>query len=111
VNDKLANDRTFLAWLRTGIAVFGLGFVVAKAALIIRPDATRLSGRGVYSGVGVLIVLSGAGLILVGYRQHASVLKILERGDESTRPRWPLAITQIATLGALAISVLIILSR
>ena len=75
MNDKLANDRTFLAWLRTGIALFGLGFVVAKAALIIRPDATRLSGRGVYSGVGVLIVLSGAGLIVVGYRQHASVLK------------------------------------
>jgi putative membrane protein len=110
VNDKLANDRTFLAWLRTGIALFGLGFVVAKTALIVRPDATRLAGRDIYSGVGVLIVLSGAGLIVVGYRQHASVLKALEAGDERPAPRWPLAITQIATVGALAISVLIILS-
>ena len=37
MNDELANDRTFLAWLRTGIACFGLGFVVAKVALIINP--------------------------------------------------------------------------
>jgi len=50
MSDELANDRTFLAWLRTGIALFGLGFVVAKVALIVRPDSTRLSHLGVYSG-------------------------------------------------------------
>ena len=110
MNDKLANDRTFLAWLRTGIALFGLGFVVAKAALIVRPDSTRLSERGLYSGVGVLLVLSGAALIVVGYRQHASVLKTLERDDARPRPRWPLTITQIATAGSLLISALIIAS-
>ena len=30
MGDELANDRTFLAWLRTGIALFGLGFVVSN---------------------------------------------------------------------------------
>jgi uncharacterized membrane protein YidH (DUF202 family) len=39
MNDELANDRTFLAWLRMGIACFGLGFVVAKVALIIDAGA------------------------------------------------------------------------
>ncbi|MDA4131100.1 MAG: DUF202 domain-containing protein [Thaumarchaeota archaeon] len=29
VRDHLANERTYLAWLRTGIATIGLGFVVA----------------------------------------------------------------------------------
>jgi uncharacterized membrane protein YidH (DUF202 family) len=111
MSDELANDRTFLAWLRTGIALFGLGFVVAKVALIVRPDSTRLSDQGLYSGVGVLIVLSGAAIIVVGYVQHASVWNIL-KGDEEEkpRPRWPLTITQIAAAGSLLLSALIILS-
>jgi hypothetical protein len=58
MGDELANDRTYLAWLRTGIALFGLGFVVAKVALIVQPDTKVLSDRGLYSGVGVLIVLA-----------------------------------------------------
>jgi uncharacterized membrane protein YidH (DUF202 family) len=29
-DDELANARTFLEWLRTGIAAMGLGFVVAN---------------------------------------------------------------------------------
>ena len=41
MDTELANDRTFLAWLRTGIALFGLGFVVAKVALMISGN-----GRG-----------------------------------------------------------------
>jgi len=110
VSDQLANDRTFLAWLRTGIALFGLGFVVAKAALIVRPDSTRLSDRGLYSGVGALIVLSGAALVVVGYRQHATVSNSLRGDNESPRPRWPLTITQIAAAGSLVISALIISS-
>jgi len=52
MGDELANDRTYLAWLRTGIALFGLGFVVAKVALIVQPDTKVLSDRGLYSGFG-----------------------------------------------------------
>jgi putative membrane protein len=32
----LANERTFLAWLRTCIALMGLGFVVARFSLFLR---------------------------------------------------------------------------
>ena len=37
--DELANDRSFLAWLRTGKSLFRLGFVVDKVALLVQPDA------------------------------------------------------------------------
>jgi uncharacterized membrane protein YidH (DUF202 family) len=30
--DHAANERTFLAWVRTGIAVIALGFVIEKRA-------------------------------------------------------------------------------
>ncbi|HGE72837.1 TPA: DUF202 domain-containing protein, partial [Candidatus Poribacteria bacterium] len=30
VTDHMANERTYLAWVRTGITIMALGFVVAK---------------------------------------------------------------------------------
>ena len=109
MDSELANDRTYLAWLRTGIALFGLGFVVAKVALIVQPDRTRVSSQDLYSAVGVLIVLSGAALVVVGYIQHARVLSALGRA-ELPRPRWPLTITVVAFVGSLLLSLLIVVS-
>ncbi len=34
-SDHAANDRTFLAWVRTGIAVIAFGFVVEKFNLFV----------------------------------------------------------------------------
>ncbi len=96
MDSELANDRTFLAWLRTGISLFGLGFVVAKIALIVEPDRTRLENKDLYSTVGVLIVLSGVALVVVGYLQHAHVGRLLDRDQDAPKPRWPLTITVIA---------------
>jgi putative membrane protein len=35
-SDHLANERTFLAWIRTSVAIMGFGFVVVKFALFIK---------------------------------------------------------------------------
>ena len=108
--DELANDRTFLAWLRTGIALFGLGFVVSKVALIVQPDAQGMSDKALYSGVGVIIVLCGAALIAVGYLQHVSVAKALKPDATRPDPRWPRTIATVAVVGAFLLSGLIIVS-
>ena len=78
-DSQLANDRTFLAWLRTGISLFGFGFVVAKVALIVEPGTEGLSNEVLYTTVGVLMVLSGAALVAFGYLQHAKVAHHLDR--------------------------------
>ena len=109
MDTELANDRTYLAWLRTGIALFGLGFVVAKVALIVKPDSAQLSDQDLYSAAGVLIVLTGAVLVIVGYLQHARISKLL-RGDEGAGPRWPLTITSVAVVGSVLLSMLIVVS-
>ena len=111
LNDDLANDRTYLAWLRTGIALFGLGFVVAKIAYLINNDPKGLSDRDFYTIVGVLIVLSGAVIIGLGFWQHRVVARSIARsGDEPARPHWPLFVTAMSVGGALILSVLIVVS-
>ena len=111
MNDtKLANDRTFLAWLRTGISLFGLGFVVAKVALIVEPGTKAVSDQDLYSGFGVLLVLSGAALVMVGYFQHASVSNRLSGAGQSRPPRWPRVITTAAVVASLVLSALIIVT-
>ena len=92
------------------MALFGLGFVVAKVALVVQPDETRLENKNLYSAVGVVIVLSGAALVVVGYLQHARVLQSLDRDKEPPPPRWPFTITVIAFVGSLVLSALVIVS-
>jgi putative membrane protein len=35
LSDYLAAERTFLAWIRTGLALMGFGFVVARFGLFL----------------------------------------------------------------------------
>lgn len=62
--EHLANERTLLAWVRTSIALMGLGFVVARFGLFLREIAAQ-GGRTVvpgsrYSGpIGIVLVVAG----------------------------------------------------
>ena len=111
INDDLANDRTYLAWLRTGIALFGLGFVVSKIAYLISNDPKGVSDRDFYTIVGVLNVLFGAVIVLLGHWQHRAVSKSIARaGEEPARPGWPLIVTVLSVSFAVLLSLLIVVS-
>ncbi len=59
-----AAERTMLAWVRTGVALMGFGFVVARFGLFLREMAIA-RGLSETSRVGVS-VWAGTGLLLVG---------------------------------------------
>jgi putative membrane protein len=77
-SDHAANERTFLAWIRTGIAVLGFGFVIEKFNVFLlaivstattRPDLMthleRLAGPlGRDEGLALMIV--GVLIMLIG---------------------------------------------
>jgi putative membrane protein len=110
VNDsQLANDRTFLAWLRTGISLFGLGFVVAKIALAVDTRTKGVPDQTFYTSVGVLMVLSGAGLVVFGYFQHARMARALS-ADEQRLPQWSRVIAIVAAVGSVLLSTLIVVT-
>jgi len=65
--EHLANERTFLAWIRTGLGLLGLGFVLARMGLFLRqlataglPDARpRFRGGQEFMVSGVVFLLLG----------------------------------------------------
>ncbi|WP_171036492.1 YidH family protein [Dyadobacter sediminis] len=85
--DHLANERTFLAWIRTSIGIMGFGFVVVKFSLFIRQIAAALGSKapvpatGFSPVIGVLLVSLGALATLFSYVRYSATKKQLERGD------------------------------
>jgi len=63
-SDHLAAERTFLAWIRTGLALMGFGFVVARFGLFLQQ--VRLVEPGLQSRSYGLSIWFGTGLIAMG---------------------------------------------
>ena len=76
-SDHLANERTFLAWIRTSIAIMGFGFVVVKFALFIKQISlalgtkqTVLPGKGYSTQIGTLLVAVGVFLAFYSWLRY-----------------------------------------
>ena len=89
-SDHLANERTFLAWVRTSISVLGLGFVVAKFSVWLRELSARLGGpaSGGHSGLslplGVGMMAIGALLAVLAAWRFRRVRDAITRGKADT---------------------------
>lgn len=68
--DHLANERTFLAWLRTGVATIVFGFAIGRFSIALR-EFLKLQGQpsttpGFTTWLGIISAVGGVGLILAG---------------------------------------------
>jgi putative membrane protein len=61
-SDHLANERTFLAWIRTAIGIMAFGFVVVKFSLFVKQLSLLLGKQLVIQQKGYSAVM---GIILV----------------------------------------------
>lgn len=74
--DHLANERTFLAWIRTSIALMGFGFVVVKFSLFIKQLSIVFTKKNIFpykgysSEIGILLVAIGAGIALLSFLKY-----------------------------------------
>ena len=85
-SDYLAAERTVLAWIRTGIALMGLGFVLARFGLFLQefnhlqPDV-QVKSYGLSLWIGVALILVGVSVCLLSMFRHLRMLKQLEAGE------------------------------
>jgi putative membrane protein len=82
-----ANERTMLAWMRTGIAVMAFGFAIARFGLFLRQlaamnEATLHLSRGIGSTwIGVALVALGMLANLSATVRYGRVRRAIERGE------------------------------
>src|SRR5260370_29117541 len=88
--DYLAEERTFLAWIRTGLTLMGFGFVVARFGLFLEVmqitrggSAAQLHGLSPWFGTAFIAV--GVAVNLLSIRRHLRVVGQLNRGKCTDR--------------------------
>jgi putative membrane protein len=90
-SDHAANERTFLAWVRTGIAVIAFGFVVEKFNLFVRTlaqaapaeNAAQLHGLQRLSSSfnhydGLVLILIGIAVIVVSLLRFIRTSRLID---------------------------------
>jgi inner membrane protein YidH len=117
-SDHAANERTFLAWVRTAIAVMAFGFVIERFDLFLQAVAPQLAQRQLSAHGQTLANLAGlafiaigvAMIVIAGLRFSRTAKDIDSEADvPSAGERFDLALA--ALIGLLGVALFLYLSR
>jgi inner membrane protein YidH len=106
LSDHLAAERTFLAWIRTGLALMGFGFVVARFGLFlqelqsIRPTGTPHS-YGLSLWFGTALISAGVVVDVYSSLRYSRLIGHMNSSGSITRNR---SITAVAIALFLALT-------
>src|SRR5579864_5786346 len=87
ISDHLANERTFLAWIRTSVGLMGFGFVVVKFSIFVRQISIALDrtlsapSHGYSSVMGVGLVAFGAIIGILSFFRYRRIEKQISHPD------------------------------
>ncbi|HXE72681.1 MAG TPA: DUF202 domain-containing protein [Candidatus Nitrosotenuis sp.] len=105
--EYLANERTFLAWIRTSVSLVGLGLVVAKFSYYVRELlGSRARGLGLTAPLGEVMMAMGALLALLAAWRYYVVNKAIDRGKVEPDHGLVNAVTALVVLFAAAAVIL-----
>jgi uncharacterized membrane protein YidH (DUF202 family) len=120
--EHLANERTFLAWIRTNIGIMAFGFVIERFSFFLNQIRSFVSSTGVneevplepgygYSSViGVLLIAFGALLCALAFVRFQSVEKQIDQ-NRYEPPYWlTVGVTALVSLIGLFIVVYLVRS-
>ncbi len=106
-SDHAANERTFLAWVRTSIAIMAFGFLVEKFDLFLAIAGKSLAGRPpsatgqiIGNGAGLLLILLGGAVMVLATIRFRKTAWDIDRSETlpGTGTRLDLVLAGLLTL-------------
>ncbi len=89
-SDVLANERTFLAYVRTALAMIGFGFVIARFGLFVEEIAAvahlRVTAPHLSTSFGIVMALFGVTVAGIGVVRYVATADALRRGEVRALP-------------------------
>ena len=110
--DHAANERTFLAWVRTAIAVMAFGFVIERFDLFLQLAAPQLAlkqaaphGQAFANAAGLAFIGIGVVMIVIAGLRFRKTAKDIETEDAVPSPgeRFDVALAVLLVLLGLAL--------
>jgi putative membrane protein len=118
LRDYLAAERTLLAWIRTGLALMGFGFVVARFGLFLQEiqvaqPTFSAHSYGLSLWFGTALIAAGVVVNLISGWQYSRLVRDLDRGHQTLHrpPALAVAITLFLALVGLAMTIYLISLR
>jgi putative membrane protein len=117
-SDHAANERTFLAWVRTAIAVMAFGFVIERFDLFLQVIAPQVAlrqlsphGQRFANVAGLAFIAIGVAMIVVAILRFVRTAKDIDSDNEvpSVGERFDIGLA--ALIGLLGVALFLYLSR
>jgi putative membrane protein len=114
-SDHAANERTFLAWVRTSIAVMAFGFLIERFDLFLRfaarevPHGVTPPHFGFANLIGILFVVIGLAMVVVSTFRFFRTEKEIDAVETDAAPSGRLDLTLSGLLALLGLALLLYL--
>ena len=119
VADRLANERTFLAWIRTSLSLITFGFVIAKFSVWLRQLTATLGAvdPGVHVPpsrgslpAGLILMVFGASMAGLALARHRRIERAIDAGGFPQADRMVLLLTAAVVVVAVALALFLLLT-
>jgi putative membrane protein len=117
-SDHAANERTFLAWVRTAIAVMAFGFVIERFDLFLQATAPQLASKQAaphsqaFADIaGLAFIAIGVVMIVIAGVRFRATTRDIDSERPVPSPGERLDLWLAALLGLLGVALFLYLSR
>jgi putative membrane protein len=117
-SDHAANERTFLAWVRTAIAVMAFGFIIERFDLFLLIAAPELNtrsfavhGQRFANIAGLVFIFVGVAMVVIAAVRFFKTAKAIDSEKEIVSGGSRLDLALAALLALLGLSLFLYMSR